>query len=95
MMTSVMQQQTHTALLPHPHQPERQTTSFRTFLRYAEQLEEFIHKHKAKPPDIKHWPYGPYWPPFYYGLVIQTPKLLSVSPRHSEPLWRRDWGKYL
>lgn len=54
--------------------------------RYSQQLEEFINKYKTKPPDIKFWPYGPYWPPHYYGPLVTTPKHSRTMPSFIEPL---------
>ncbi|CAD5114345.1 DgyrCDS3484 [Dimorphilus gyrociliatus] len=58
--------------------------------RYSQHLEEFISKYKTKPPDIKYWPYGPYWPPHYYGPLLQTPKHLRTMPDYIEPLFCKD-----
>ena len=66
-----------------------------TFARYATQLEQFIAKYKAPPPDIKYWPYGPYWPDHYYGEILDTPKYIRTIPAHPEPLYNNvnDDGK--
>ncbi|XP_021377488.1 cytosolic carboxypeptidase 2-like isoform X18 [Mizuhopecten yessoensis] len=60
-----------------------------SYWNYSEQLEEFISRYKTRPPDIKFWPYGPYWPKFYDSEVLETPKHLNTSPKYKEPLARR------
>ena len=62
-------------------------SNYRTYVRYAQQLEEFILKYKASPPDIKFWPYGPYWPPDIQGPVEETPRHNRQLPAHDELLW--------
>lgn len=59
-----------------------------SFWNYSEQLEEFIARYKTRPPDIKFWPYGPYWPKFYDSIVLETPKHIRKIPTHKEPLFR-------
>lgn len=65
---------------------------------YSEQLAQFIAKFKRRPPDIRYWPYGPYWPKYYDYIILETPKLLhdAVYPK-KEPLWtNKDFpGKIL
>ena len=61
----------------------------RTYNRYAKQLEEFILKFKTCPPDIKFWPYGPYWPDHYYGPLYETPKHIRASPWQPELMWEK------
>lgn len=58
-------------------QPRRSLTSF---INYSKQLEEFITKYKTKPRDIKFWPYGPYWPPYFENDILDTPKFLNTCP---------------
>ena len=55
-------------------------------MRYAEELEVYISKNRAPPPDIQHWPYGPYWPKGE-GPSIGTPKFIRSVPSYDEPLW--------
>ena len=64
-----------------------------SYWNYSEQLEEFISRYKTRPPDIKFWPYGPYWPKYYDTEILETPRLSSVSPPYIEPLLRRNIGK--
>ena len=70
---------------------ERSDTFMRTFVRYTEELEDYISKHRAPPPDIRYWPYGPYWPSRAgsEGPVIGTPKHVRQLPGYKEPLWHR------
>ena len=35
---------------------------------YSQQLEDYITRYRCRPPDIKFWPYGPYWPR-YLSLI--------------------------
>lgn len=66
----------------------------RSFWNYSEQLEKFITKYKTRPPDIKFWPYGPYWPKrFSCDVILHTPRFISKSVEFSEPLLLHD-GKY-
>lgn len=57
-----------------------------SYLSYSQQLEEYINKYKTRPPDIKFWPYGPYWPQYYDGEILVTPKHISDCPLEDEPL---------
>lgn len=66
----------------------RSDTFIRTFMRYAEELEVYIQKNRAPPPDIQHWPYGPYWPKGY-GPSVETPKFIRSAPSYEEPLWSK------
>lgn len=59
-----------------------------SYWNYSEQLEDFIARYKTRPPDIKFWPYGPYWPKFYEDEVQETPKHLDNWPSYVEPLLR-------
>ena len=59
----------------------------RTYVRYADVLEAFISKYKSRPPDIKFWPYGPYWPADSQGPAIQTPHHIRIIQEIPEPLY--------
>ena len=56
---------------------------------YSEQLQDFISRYKTRPPDIKFWPYGPYWPKSYEEEVQETPRHIKCSPKSIEPLVKR------
>ncbi|KAK3087050.1 hypothetical protein FSP39_000988 [Pinctada imbricata] len=58
-----------------------------SFWNYSEQLEEFISRYKTRPPDIKFWPYGPYWPKYYDTEILETPRHCSTCPPF-EPILR-------
>ncbi|KAK7475648.1 hypothetical protein BaRGS_00033141 [Batillaria attramentaria] len=53
---------------------------------YSQQLEEYITRFRSRPPDIKFWPYGPYWPRYYEGVTLDTPRFLLKVPPFDEPL---------
>ncbi|CAG5127076.1 unnamed protein product [Candidula unifasciata] len=55
-------------------------------LSYTDQLEAFISRYKRRPADIKYWPYGPYWPAHFEGLLLDTPRHLVVGLQGCEPL---------
>nr|XP_022332563.1 cytosolic carboxypeptidase 2-like isoform X28 [Crassostrea virginica]XP_022332571.1 cytosolic carboxypeptidase 2-like isoform X28 [Crassostrea virginica] len=59
-----------------------------SYWNYSEQLEDFIARYKTRPPDIKFWPYGPYWPKYYEDEVQETPRHLNNWPSDVEPLLR-------
>ncbi|GFS12030.1 cytosolic carboxypeptidase 2 [Elysia marginata] len=64
-------------------------------LSYSDQLEDYIVRYKRRPPDIKHWPYGPYWPRHFDGLLLNTPRHLWSAPREPELLAKDDFGRRL
>ena len=74
----------------------RSDTLIRTFVSYTKELETYIFKHRAPPPDIQYWPYGPYWPQDlgddeheenWQRILLETPKHIRTNPRYVEPLW--------
>lgn len=73
--------------------PQRPQRSLTTFISYSKQLEEFINKYKTRPRDIKFWPYGPYWPPYFENEVLDTPKLLNTCPTEREEFQLKINGK--
>ncbi|BFZ21529.1 hypothetical protein BsWGS_24568 [Bradybaena similaris] len=64
-------------------------------LSYTDQLEAFISRYKRRPADIKHWPYGPYWPGHFKGLLLNTPRHLAVGLRGPEPLAVGEFARHL
>ena len=64
-------------------------------LSYSDQLEDYIIRYKRRPPDIKHWPYGPYWPRHFDGLLLNTPRHLWSAPREPELLATGEFGRRL
>ncbi|RUS91741.1 hypothetical protein EGW08_000449, partial [Elysia chlorotica] len=62
---------------------------------YSDQLEDYIVRYKRRPPDIKHWPYGPYWPRHFDGLLLNSPRHLWSAPREPELLAIGDFGRRL
>ncbi|GFO12547.1 cytosolic carboxypeptidase 2-like [Plakobranchus ocellatus] len=64
-------------------------------LSYSDQLEDYIIRYKRRPPDIKYWPYGPYWPRHFDGLLLNTPRHLWSAPREPEPLATAAFGRRL
>jgi len=74
---------------------QRPQRSLTTFISYSKQLEEFITKYKTRPKDIKFWPYGPYWPPYYDNEVLDTPKLLNTFPKEKEGFQLKSDGEYV
>lgn len=53
---------------------------------YSQQLEEYISRYRSRPPDIKFWPYGPYWPRYYEGVILETPRFLCKFAPFQESL---------
>ena len=74
-----------------PQKPQRSLTSF---LNYSKQLEEFISKYKTRPHDIKFWPYGPYWPPYYADEILEAPRHIYTCPGGKEEFQRKYDGTY-
>ena len=74
--------------------PQKLQRSSTSFLSYSKQLEEFISKYKTRPHDIKFWPYGPYWPPYYEDEILEAPKHLYVHTDYKEPFQRKTDGMY-
>ncbi|KAK3798821.1 hypothetical protein RRG08_007178 [Elysia crispata] len=64
-------------------------------LSYSDQLEDYIVRYKRRPPDIKYWPYGPYWPRHFDGLLLNTPRHLWSAPREPELLAKDEFGRRL
>ena len=52
---------------------------------YSQQLEDYITRFRCRPPDIKFWPYGPYWPRYHDGVKLDTPRFLNTVPAYDEP----------
>lgn len=78
----------------------RSETFIRTFVRYTKELENYIIRRRARPPDIQYWPYGPYWPHVRSGeeerVIIETPNHIRTLPRLLEPLWNSiQDGEYM
>ena len=65
-------------------------TSKVSYVSYSQQLEEYINKYKTRPPDIKFWPYGPYWPRVYDTEILPTPRHITTCPNEPEPLATND-----
>ena len=74
-----------------PQKPQRSLTSF---LSYSKQLEEFISKYKTRPHDIKFWPYGPYWPPYFQDEILEAPRHVYTCPEYKEAFQKKWDGKY-
>lgn len=55
-----------------------------SYWNYSEQLEEFIARYKTRPPDIKFWPYGPYWPKYHEREILETPRFIKTVPNFHE-----------
>ncbi|KAH9508360.1 Cytosolic carboxypeptidase 2 [Bulinus truncatus] len=43
---------------------------------YSSQLQDYIFRFRRRPSDVKHWPYGPYWPDEFEGKLVDTPRHL-------------------
>lgn len=69
----------------------RSQTFIRTFVSYTRELEAYILRNHASPPDMEYWPYGPYWPKTKQDepdwIIFETPKHIRRHPRIVEPLW--------
>ena len=52
---------------------------------YTDELCDFIATYKASPPDIKFWPYGPYWPEDFRPVLHHPPKHIREIPADAEP----------
>ncbi|KAL8585690.1 hypothetical protein ACOMHN_022337 [Nucella lapillus] len=52
---------------------------------YSQQLKDYITRYRCRPPDIKFWPYGPYWPRDHDGVHLDTPRFLRTVPPFLEP----------
>ena len=55
-----------------------------SYWNYSEQLEDFIARYKTRPPDIKFWPYGPYWPKYHEREILETPRFIKTAPNFHE-----------
>ncbi|CAC5383170.1 AGBL2_3 [Mytilus coruscus] len=55
-----------------------------SYWNYSEQLEDFIARYKTRPPDIKFWPYGPYWPKYHEKEILETPRFMKTAPNFHE-----------
>lgn len=65
------------------------------YLSYSDQLEDYISRYKRRPQDIKYWPYGPYWPSQFEGLLLNTPRHLWKDTPGQEPLATGEYGRHL
>lgn len=64
-------------------------------LSYTDQLEAFIGRYKRRPADIRYWPYGPYWPGHFEGLLLNTPRHLVAGLAGRELLAVGEFGRHL
>lgn len=70
----------------HRVNPQTDITAYTHQLSYSAQLKDYITRFKKRPSDIKHWPYGPYWPNELNSIVLDTPRHIYTCINHVEPL---------